>query len=297
MTEARAIAPRPEGVRLQKVLADRGVTSRRKAEALIIEGRVRVDGAVVSELGVRVRPDARIALDGRAVAVAPPRRYILVHKPRGILSSAVDERGRQSVAELLRASPVQPSLVRQRQQAGAARSRSAVGARERLYPVGRLDVDSEGLLIVTNDGDWAQRVLHPRYGHEREYEVTVTGPVDEGAVARLHRGVRLEEGLARAERVRIVSRERNGGRLRLVLRTGWRRQVRRMCLLVGLRVVRLVRVRMGPLHLGRLRPGEWRELVPREVAALTGGGEADPKREMRPTRGNVAAARRRPGAA
>ena len=272
MTGARAMAPRPEGVRLQKVLADRGVASRRKAEALIVEGRVRVDGAVVSELGVRVRPDARIALDGRAVAAAPPRRYILVHKPRGILSSAARERGRQSVAQL-------------------------VGARERLYPVGRLDVDSEGLLIVTNDGDWAQRVLHPRYGHEREYEVTVAGPVDEGAVARLHRGVRLEEGLARAVSVRLVSHDRRGGRLRIVLRTGWKRQVRRMCAAVGLRVTRLVRVRMGPLHLGRLRPGEWRELMPREVAALTGGGEADPKREMRPTRGNVAAARRRPGAA
>ena len=145
-----------------------------------------------------------------------------------------------------------------------------LGARERLYPVGRLDEDSEGLVLMTNDGVWAERVLHPRHGHEREYEVSVVGSVPPGAVAALRRGIALEEGLARAARVTVAGGGR-GATLRMVLHTGWKRQVRRMCAAVGLRVLRLRRVRMGPLTLGRLRPGAWRELTAREVRALGGG--------------------------
>src|SRR5439155_12606532 len=143
-----------------------------------------------------------------------------------------------------------------------------VGAPERLYPVGRLDAESEGLILLTNDGAWAERVLHPRYGHEREYEVTVTGELTPAAVAQLRRGVRLEEGLACAERVDVLSRSRSGSRVHLVLRTGYKRQIRRMFAAVGLRVERLVRVRIGTLSLGRLRLGDWRELTPNEVAEL-----------------------------
>jgi len=230
-------------IRLQKVLADRGVASRRHAEELIAQGRVTVEGEVVRELGTKVDPAARIAVDGRIVPLAQRHRYVALHKPQGVVSSARAERGRASVADL-------------------------VGARERLYPVGRLDIDSEGLVLLTNDGDWAEHVMHPRYGHDREYEVDAVGDITDDAVARLRRGVRLEEGLARAERAAVVQRDAHGGRLRLVLRTGWKRQVRRMCLAVGLRVERLVRVRIGPLHLGRLAPGTWRELSPREVRAL-----------------------------
>jgi len=229
-------------IRLQKALADRGVASRRAAEALIAGGRVRVDGRLVTQLGTKVGPGARISVDERPVAAAPRRRYIVVNKPRGVVSTARDERGRRTVVELL-------------------------GARERLYPVGRLDADSEGLLLLTNDGDWADRVLHPRYGHEREYEVQLAGEAPASALAALRRGVRLDEGVARAAEIRVVGRLR----LRLVLRTGWKRQVRRMCTAVGLRVLRLRRVRMGPLLLGRLREGAWRELSPREVRALGGG--------------------------
>jgi 23S rRNA pseudouridine2605 synthase len=232
-------------IRLQKVLADRGVASRRAAEDLMREGRVRVAGAVVRELGTKVPPDARIEVDGHVVAPAQSRRYILLNKPRGIVSTAKDERGRRTVVDLL-------------------------GASERLYPVGRLDADSEGLLILTNDGAWADRVMHPRYGHEREYEVLVSGVVSPSVVASLRRGVPLDEGVAKAERVAIVSRGARGSLLRLVLRTGWRRQVRRMASAVGLTVVNLRRVRMGPLLLGRLRPGAWRELSPREIRALGG---------------------------
>lgn len=230
-------------VRLQKVLADRGVASRRHAEVLIAAGRVTVDGAVVTELGTKAAPDARIQVDGRPVSAAVAHRYIALNKPLGILSSARAERGRQSVTDLVR-------------------------SRERLYPVGRLDVDSEGLILLTNDGEWAERLLHPRYGHEREYDVRVAGELVDAAVARMRRGIRMDEGTARAERIQVVAREARGGRLRVVLRTGWKRQVRRMCTAVGLRVRRLVRVRIGPLELGTLAAGRWRELTEREVRAL-----------------------------
>jgi 23S rRNA pseudouridine2605 synthase len=231
-------------IRLQKVLADRGVASRRAAEELMREGRVRVAGQVVREMGTKVAADARIEVDGRAVAPPAPHRYVVLNKPRGIVSTARDEHGRPTVVELL-------------------------GARERLYPVGRLDEDSEGLVLLTNDGAWAERVLHPRYGHEREYEVSVVGPVPPGSVAALKRGIALEEGMARAARVSVAGGAR-GSTLRMVLQTGWKRQVRRMCAAVGLRVLRLRRVRLGPLELGRLRPGAWRELTSGEIRALGG---------------------------
>ena len=232
-------------IRLQKVLADRGVASRRAAEELMRAGRVRVAGAVVRELGTRVPSDARIDVDGRPVGAPPRHRYVVLNKPRGIVSTARDERGRPNVVEML-------------------------GAHERLYPVGRLDEDSEGLLLLTNDGVWAERVLHPRHGHEREYEVLVSGTVSGSALAALRQGIALEEGLARAEHVAVLSRGKRGSLLRMVLRTGWKRQVRRMSAAVGLRVMRLRRTRMGPLHLGALRPGDWRELTPREIRALGG---------------------------
>jgi len=230
-------------IRLQKVMADRGVASRRRAEELISEGRVRVDGEVITTLGTRVAPDARIDVDGRAVAAPARHRYVLLNKPVGVVSTARDERGRRTVVD-------------------------HVGARERLYPVGRLDTDSEGLLLLTNDGVWAERVLHPRYGHEREYDVAVEGDLTDDAVARLQRGIPLEEGVARAVRISVRSRSRGRSRMSMVLLTGWKRQVRRMLFAVGLKVTRLARVRMGPLELGRLRPGEFRDLTTREIEAL-----------------------------
>ena len=246
-------------IRLQKVMADRGVASRRHAEELISGGRVRVDGELVTTLGTRVAEDARIEVDGRPVAAAPAHRYILLNKPVGVVSTAQDERGRRTVVD-------------------------HIGARERLYPVGRLDTDSEGLLLLTNDGTWAERVLHPRYGHEREYDAWVEGELTDEALARLQRGIPLEEGLARAVRVAVRSRSRGRSRLALVLLTGWKRQVRRMCLAVGLRVTRLVRVRMGPLGLGKLRPGEFRDLTKKEIGAMTSAKAepAPPPRDEKP---------------
>ena len=231
-------------IRLQKVMADRGVASRRHAEQLISGGRVRVNGDLVTTLGTRVAEDARIEVDGRPTAGPAAHRYVLLNKPIGIVSTASDERGRRTVVD-------------------------HIGARERLYPVGRLDTDSEGLLLLTNDGAWAERVAHPRYGHEREYDVAVEGDLTDEALTRLRRGIPLEEGLARAVRISVRSRSRGRSRFSMVLLTGWKRQVRRMCLAVGLKVTRLVRVRMGPLMLGRLRPGEFRDLTKKEIDGMT----------------------------
>jgi len=229
--------------RLQKVLAERGIASRRAAERLIAAGRVSVEGAVVTVLGTKVAPDARIEVDARPVAGREGHRYLVLNKPAGIVSTARDERGRPNVVSL-------------------------VGARERLYPVGRLDAESEGLLLLTNDGAWADLVAHPRNGHEREYQVAVRGHLTSQAIAALRAGVVLDEGTARALDVRLLSRAPEGGELQIVLVTGWKRQVRRMCAAVGLRVTRLVRVRLGPLALGTLASGAWRELTAREVRTL-----------------------------
>jgi 23S rRNA pseudouridine2605 synthase len=231
-------------IRLQKVMADRGVASRRAAEEMISEGRVRVNGDLITTLGTRVAEDAHIEVDGRLIGAPAPHRYVLLNKPIGIVSTAHDEHGRRTVVDHIRAD-------------------------ERLYPVGRLDTDSEGLLLLTNDGTWAERVLHPRYGHEREYDVAVEGDLTDEALARLQRGIPLEEGVARAVRVSVRSRSRSRSRISVVLLTGWKRQVRRMLLAVGLKVARLVRVRMGPLELGKLRPGEFRDLTKREIDLMT----------------------------
>ncbi len=224
------------------------MASRRAAERLIVEGRVSVDGQAVTELGSRVPRDARISVDGRPVPPAPSRRrYLALNKPLGVVSTVRDPHGRRTVRELVR-------------EGG------------RLYPVGRLDADSVGLLLLTDDGAWAERVLHPRYAHEREYEVRVSGRVTEDALMRLARGVPLDEGLSRFRSVRVVRLSPSGSVLGVVLTQGWKRQVRRTLAAVGLSARSLVRVRIGPLRLGRLRPGEWRHLSEREVAALAAPG-------------------------
>lgn len=229
---------KPTAARAQKLLSERGIASRRHAEQLIAAGRVTTRGRRIA-IGEKLAPDAPLEIDGARGATAVAHRYVLLNKPVGIVSTARDERGRATVV-------------------------SFVGARERLYPVGRLDADSEGLILLTNDGAWAERVLHPRFGHEREYEVDVEPEPSAEQLSALRRGVELEEGVATLYGLRLVA----PGRLRLVLRTGWKRQVRRMCAAVGLRVTRLRRVRMGPLTLGALPLGKWRELTKREVAAL-----------------------------
>ncbi len=238
--------------RLQKALARAGFGSRRACEQLIAEGRVTLDDTVAT-LGDKVEPGvSKIRVNGLEVNLDPSVRYYALHKPIGVITTMHDPQGRPDIRRYL---PLEGP---------------------RIFPVGRLDRDSEGLLLLTNDGTWAERVLHPRYGHEREYDVAVEGDLTDDALARLQRGIPLEEGIARAVRVAVRSRSRGRSRISMVLRTGWKRQVRRMCLAVGLKVTRLVRVRMGPLELGRLRPGEFRDLTKREIDAMT-APTAEPK--------------------
>ena len=240
--------------RLQKLIARAGLASRRVAEQLIADGRVRVNGRLAG-LGDSADPaHDRIEVDGQPLGAAPAPIHLAVHKPRGFLSSAHDERGRRSVVSLV----------------------DSEG--QRLWPAGRLDVESEGLMILTNDGEWANRVVHPRYGNEREYAALVSPPPSGAALARLRSGITLEDGSAQllsarhAPPPREVARSRTerGEWLRVRIGEGRKREVRRLFEAVGSEVERLVRVRIGTLTLAGLREGEWRRLRRSEVAALSG---------------------------
>jgi 23S rRNA pseudouridine2605 synthase len=238
--------------RLQKLIARAGLASRRGAEQLIADGRVRVNGALAS-IGDSADPDVdRVEVDGHPLAAAAEPIHLAVHKPRGFLSSARDERGRRSVVSLV----------------------DIPG--ERLWPAGRLDVESEGLMLLTNDGEWANRVIHPRYGNEREYAALVAPPPTRPMLNRLLSGVPLEDGSARLLAARFeqppreVRRDRaeDGAWLRIRIGEGRKREVRRLFAAVGCEVVRLVRTRFGTLTLTGLREGEWRRLRAAETAAL-----------------------------
>ena len=228
--------------RLQKVLAHAGVASRRAAEELIQGGRVTVNGEVVRTLGARVDPTRdHLAVDGRRVAAEKDHAYYLLHKPVGYVSTARDERGRPTVVDLVR-------------------------TRRRLYPVGRLDVDSEGLLLLTDDGSLAERLTHPRYGVEKEYHVLVRGEPTPDSLGRLRQGIELEEGRTAPAGVRVLEQAEGYTWLSVVLRQGWKRQVRRMLMAIGHPVQRLIRVRIGALHLGDLPPARGRWLPEAEAA-------------------------------
>ncbi|HYM52147.1 MAG TPA: (d)CMP kinase [Candidatus Dormibacteraeota bacterium] len=242
--------------RLQKLLAQAGIASRRAAETLIAAGRVSVNGQL-ARLGDSADPAVDgIEVDGRPLAAPETVVHFAIHKPAGYLSSARDERGRRSVVHLVDVAP----------------------AAGRLWPAGRLDVDSEGLMLLTNDGAWANRVLHPRYGLEREYAALVDRPPHPDELAALLDGVELDDGPARllaahpAAQPREVARQagETGTWLRVRVAEGRKREVRRILTAAGLEVRRLVRTRLGSLALSGLRPGQWRPLNEREVAALAG---------------------------
>src|SRR5690348_500082 len=252
--------------RLQKVLAAAGVASRRASESLIAAGRVQVDGrrAVV---GQQVDPEtAVIEVDGRPIGAAARTTYLLLHKPAGVTSTTRDRHADTTVLELI------PTAL--------------VPDGGRLYPVGRLDQDSEGLLILTNDGGWSERVLHPRFGVEREYAVAVRATLDRDQTAALSRGIDLDEGLAtlhhlrpmtavEVERLESLLRPAAGHGLawyRATLRQGWKRQLRRMFGAVGAPIDRLVRVRIGPVRIDGLASGRVRPLKAPEVRGLASGG-------------------------
>jgi 23S rRNA pseudouridine2605 synthase len=237
-------AESPAGVRLQKLIADAGLASRREAEAWIEAGRVRVNGKVVTRLGLRADPRRdRIEVDGRRLGRPARRKSYLVHKPRGVVTTTRDPHARRTVLDLVRSD-------------------------ERLFPVGRLDAASEGLLLLTNDGAAAHVLLHPSFEVERTYRVSVDGAVRAPALRELTRGIELEGGTARFSEVRMLEREPERTVLEVVLLEGRRHQIRKLLLAVGHPVRRLVRTRFGPLALGRLRPGETRPLDAAERGAL-----------------------------
>jgi 23S rRNA pseudouridine2605 synthase len=250
----------PPGERLQKVLAGRGLGSRRACEELIEAGRVRVNGEI-AVLGRRVDADRdRVSVDGVPIGVRPDLVYYVVNKPAGVVSTAADPHGRPTVMDLVPPAP-------------------------RVHPVGRLDADSEGLLLLTNDGELTYRLTHPRFGVEKEYLVVVDGSPGPGAVRRLREGVELEDGRTAPARVAAVG---TAG-LRITIHEGRNRQIRRMCAAVGHPVSRLVRTRIGPIRTGKLQPGQWRPLTQREALDLQRAAGVPPA-ARRPTRGNRRAA-------
>lgn len=244
VTPAPARSQREGGERLQKILAQAGIASRRASEDLIAQGRVRVNGSTVRIQGVRVDPSVdRIEVDGERINVSSAYRYMLVNKPVGVVTTASDPQGRPTVLDLVR-SP------------------------QRIYPVGRLDVDTFGLLILTNHGELAHRLAHPRYEIPRTYLAEVRGNPSPSALASLRSGIMLEDGPARARSVRVRGRASSRSQIEIVLTEGRKREVRRMFESIGHPVVQLVRVGYGPIDLGDLAIGKSRPLSPGEIGKL-----------------------------
>jgi 23S rRNA pseudouridine2605 synthase len=230
--------------RLQKVLAHAGVASRRHSEELIKAGKVKVNGKVVTELGVKVDPARdRIEVNG-ALVQQEQKRVFLFYKPLRVITSMFDPQGRRVVADYFRSVP------------------------ERVYPVGRLDYDTEGLLLLTNDGELANRLIHPRYEVDKTYVATVKGRPSPADLEKLRKGVKLEDGWTAPAKVRILSQDDIHTKLQLTIREGRNRQVRRMCEAVGLPITHLIRTKLAFLTLQGLKRGEYRELTRQELDRL-----------------------------
>jgi len=231
--------------RLQKIIGQAGLASRRAAEKMIAEGRVKVDGRIVTELGFKVDPSkAAIYVDGKQLKAAEPHVYFLLNKPKGYLSTAHDERGRRTVLDLL------PEVA------------------ERVYPVGRLDNNTEGLLLITNDGTLMNGLLHPKYEVEKTYIARIAGEPDETALDRLRQGIRLEDGMTAPAKVRLLEQGEGQSRVEIVIHEGRNRQVRRMFAAIGCDVRALKRVKFAGLTLQGVKRGKYRALTPEELVAL-----------------------------
>lgn len=232
--------------RLQKVIAHSGYTSRRKAEQLIVDGRVKVNGKVITELGVKVGPNDKIEVDGIPLE-KEEKKYILLYKPRGVISSVKDDRGRKVVTDLI-----------------------GDEIEVRLFPVGRLDYDTSGLLLLTNDGDFAQKIIHPKYKIDKVYIAKVNGILSREELKQLKFGVIHNGEKLRCVNARVIKTDRSKRKsiVELILHQGKNRQVRRMFESLGYRVEKLKRERFGPITLGNLNAGEYRELTPYEVKQL-----------------------------
>jgi 23S rRNA pseudouridine2605 synthase len=229
---------------LQKFLAHAGVASRRKSEDLIRQGRVTVNGQVATELGTKVNPATdEICVDGQRIRLADSYIYVMLNKPRNVISAMEDRRDRRALGDL-------------------------VSLPQRLYPVGRLDLNSEGLILLTDDGELANLLTHPRYQHEKEYQAWVNGEPTEETLQAWRQGVLLEGQPTAPAGVEILAQKPDATLLRIVMREGRKRQIRRVAELLGHPVRELKRVRLGPLALGTLAAGQWRYLTAREVRSL-----------------------------
>lgn len=237
-------------VRLQKLLAESGVASRRKCEELMLAGLVEVDGEVVTRLGTKVDPRTSvIRVDGRRLPPRTDRVYLALNKPRGVVSTMADPEGRRCLADLLGERP------------------------ERLFHVGRLDTDTEGLILLTNDGGFAQKVAHPSYELEKTYVAEVEGVVGSRTLKALRAGIDLDDGPVAADSIRLVSKAQGRSIVELVIHEGRNRIVRRMLEAVGHPVTRLTRTRVGPVPLTGLRSGELRDLTSEELGSLLDAAE------------------------
>lgn len=232
--------------RLQKVLSRVGVASRRRVEQLMMQGRITVNGEIASEMGMRINVGRDIvAVDGKVVSLDIELRYIMLHKPVGVVSTLSDERGRPDLQKYV----------------------SEIG--ERVFNVGRLDSDTSGLLVLTNDGESANRLAHPSFEVDKVYVATVRGEVTPTVLAQLTKGVQLEDGVSTADRAKLVGQPRGGSSIvELVLHSGKNRVVRRMLEAIGHPVLDLHRRSFGTLHLGGLKPGTWRDLTRLEVSSV-----------------------------
>ncbi|NLK69771.1 MAG: rRNA pseudouridine synthase [Clostridiaceae bacterium] len=231
-------------MRLQKALAHSGVASRRRAEEYIREGRVKVNGQVVNEMGVVVTANDNIEVDGKPIKLESKKVYILLHKPKGYITSVSDPKGRKTVIDLID------------------------GIEERIYPVGRLDYDSSGLLFLTNDGQFANFLMHPKHEILKTYIVTVKGKPSENAIQSLRKGIKIENYITAPAYVNVLSIYENKTKLEITIHEGRNRQVRKMCEKIGNPVIRLKRVAYGGVQLGNLKPGEWRYLTESEKKRL-----------------------------
>ena len=234
-----------EPIRLQKFIAQCGIASRRKAEELILGGHVKVNGKTAI-LGDKVLPTDKVVVRGKRIVVPKGGnyRYIMLNKPRGFITTMNDERGRKCVAQLV----------------------ENVG--ERVYPIGRLDKDSEGMLVFTNDGDFANKVMHPKNNVYKIYRVTVRPSIDEDQLVKLETGVELDGRKTAPAYVRVIHKEQGRVVLEMILHEGKNREIRRMCEAVGLEVARLKRTQIGGVKMGMLKQGDWRDLTEQEVKKL-----------------------------
>src|SRR5438309_1556701 len=252
--------------RLQKIIAHAGFASRREAETMIRNGRVTINGRVVTELGTKADAASdHVKVDGKLITHAEPHRYILLYKPKEVMTTVADPEGRTTVIDLIR------------------------GIRERIYPVGRLDYHSEGLVLLTNDGDLAYKVSHPTHGSVKTYSVKVRGVPDQRSIEKLQRGITLEGKRTlpcEIERIKTTGRHDDEGNswFQVKLREGRTQQIRKMFQAVGHPVTKLKRVAIGPISDPNLTPGVWRELTPHEVKMLATLKEAQPAPRREPRR-------------